>query len=104
MASVTVEELVDKAMINAKLPRTWENKTYAGVIWTSLVMKTDVDKVVPLKRLEALKSYDDKKLIGDLLYLVDQSTGERLHKELIKAMTYELSTRECASQYPELFI
>ena len=104
MVGVTVEELVDKAMINAKLPRTWENKNSAGVIWTSLVMKTDVDKVVPLKRLEALKGYDDKKLIGDLLYLVDQSTGERLHKELIKAMTYELSTRECASQYPELFI
>ena len=104
MASVTVEELVDKAMINAKLPRTWENKNSAGVIWVCLVTNMEVDRTVPLKRLEALKGYDDKKLIGDLLYLVDQSTGERLHKELIKAMTYELSTRECASQYPELFI
>jgi hypothetical protein len=68
----------------------------------ALVMKTD--RTVPLRKLEALKTYDDSKIVGDLMYLITQGSEERLHKELIKALTYELSTRECASQYPELLV
>ena len=95
-------ELLDKALDNIRLPRTFENKSTAGSIWMSLVLKTD--RTVPLKKLEALKTYDDSKIVGDLMYLITQGSEERLHKELIKALTYELSTRECASQYPELLV
>ena len=99
---MTDRKLLDKALDNIRLPRTFENKTIAGYLWVALVMKTD--RVVPLKKLEALKTYDDKKIVGDLMYLITQGSEERLHKELIKALTYELSTRECASQYPELLV
>ena len=99
---MTDTELLDKALDNMRLPRTWENKSTAGYLWVTLVMKTD--RTVPLKKLEALKTYDDKKIVGDLMYLITQGSEERLHKELIKALTYELSTRECASQYPELLV
>ena len=99
---MTDRELLDKALDNMRLPRTWENKSTAGYLWVTLVMKTD--RTVPLKKLEALKTYDDSKIVGDLMYLITQGSEERLHKELIKALTYELSTRECASQYPELLV
>ena len=99
---MTDRELLDKALDNIRLPRTFENKSTAGYLWVTLVMKTD--RTVPLKKLEALKTYDDKKIVGDLMYLITQGSEERLHKELIKALTYELSTRECASQYPELLV
>ena len=95
-------ELLDKALDNIRLPRTFENKSTAGVLWVSLVLKTD--RTVPLKKLEALKTYDDSKIVGDLMYLINQGSEELLHKDLIKALTYELSTRECASQYPELLV
>lgn len=99
---MTDRELLDKALDNARLPRTWENKSTAGVLWVSLALKPD--RVVPLQKLIALKTYDDSKIVGDLMYLINQGSEERLHKELIKALTYELSTRECASQYPELLV
>ena len=99
---MTDRELLDKALDNMRLPRTWENRSSAGCLWVSLVMKTD--RTVPLRKLEALKAYDDNKIVGDLMYLITQGSKERLHKELIKALTYELSTRECASQYPELLV
>lgn len=99
---MTDRELLDKALDNIRLPRTFENKSTAGSIWMSLVLKTD--RTVPLKKLEALKTYDDSKIVGDLMYLINQSSEELLQKELIKALTYELSTRECASQYPELLV
>ena len=102
MVDMTDRELLDKALDNIRLPRTFENKSTAGVLWVSLV--TRVDRTVPLKKLEALKTYDDSKIVGDLMYLITQGSEERLHKELIKALTYELSTRECASQYPELLV
>ena len=102
MEYMTDTELLDKALDNIRLPRTWENKSTAGVLWVSLV--TRIDRTVPLKKLEALKTYDDSKIVGDLMYLITQGSEERLHKELIKALTYELSTRECASQYPELLV
>ena len=95
-------ELLDKALDNIRLPRTFENKSTAGSIWMSLVLRTD--RTVPLKKMEALKTYDDSKIVGDLMYLINQSSEELLQKELIKALTYELSTRECASQYPELLV
>ena len=69
----------------------------------ALVIKKD-RTTTPQKRLEALKTYDDSKIVGDLMYLINQSSEELLHKDLIKALTYELSTRECASQYPELLV
>ena len=100
---MTDRELLDKALDNIRLPRTWENKSAAGSIWLTLVIKTD-RTTTPLKRLEALKTYDDSKIVGDLMYLINQSSEELLHKDLIKALTYELSTRECASQYPELLV
>ena len=96
-------ELLDKALDNIRLPRTWENKSTAGSLWLALVIKTD-RTTTPLKKLEALKTYDDSKIVGDLMYLINQGSEERLHKYLIKALTYELSTRECASQYPELLV
>lgn len=99
---MTDRELLDKALDNIRLPRTFENKSTAGSIWMRLVLKTD--RTVPLKKMEALKTYDDSKIVGDLMYLITQGSEERLHKELIKALTYELSTRECASQYPELLV
>ena len=99
---MTDRELLDKALDNIRLPRTWENKSTAGYLWTTLIVRTY--RTVPLKKLEALKTYDDKKIAGDLMYLITQGSEERLHKELIKALTYELSTRECASQYPELLV
>ena len=99
---MTDRELLDKALDNIRLPRTFENKSTAGSIWMSLVLKRD--RTVPLKKLEALKTYDDSKIVGDLMYLINQSSEELLQKELIKALTYELSTRECASQYPELLV
>ena len=99
---MTDRELLDKALDNMRLPRTWENKSTAGYLWVTLIMKTD--RTVPLKKLEALKTYDDSKIVGDLMYLINQSSEELLQKELIKALTYELSTRECASQYPELLV
>ena len=64
----------------------------------------DNDRTVPLKKLEALKTYDGSKIAGDLMYLIAQDSEERLHKGLIKVLTYELSTRECARQYPELLV
>ena len=100
---MTDRELLDKALDNMRLPRTFENKSTAGYLWVTLVMKTDRTRV-PLKKLEALKTYDDSKIVEDLMYLINQSSEERLHKDLIKALTYELSTRECASQYPELLV
>ena len=99
---MTDTELLDKALDNIRLPRTWENKSTAGVLWVSLV--TRVNRTAPLKKLEALKTYDDSKIVGDLMYLINQGSEERLHKDLIKALTHELSTRECASQYPELLV
>lgn len=99
---MTDRELLDKALDNMRLPRTFENKSTAGYLWVTLIMKTD--RTVPLKKLEALKTYDDSKIVGDLMYLITQGSEERLHKDLIKALTYELSTRECASQYPELLV
>lgn len=99
---MTDRELLDKALDNIRLPRTFENKSTAGSIWMRLVLNTD--RIVPLKKLEALKTYDDSKIVGDLMYLINQSSEELLQKELIKALTYELSTRECASQYPELLV
>ena len=99
---MTDRELLDKALDNIRLPRTFENKSTAGSIWMSLVLKRD--RTVPLKKMEALKTYDDSKIVGDLMYLINQGSEELLHKELIKALTYELSTRECASQYPELLV
>ena len=99
---MTDRELLDKALDNIRLPRTFENKSTAGSIWMSLVLRTD--RTVPLKKMEALKTYDDSKIVGDLMYLINQSSEELLQKELIKALTYELSTRECASQYPELLV
>ena len=101
---MTDRELLDKALDNIRLPRTFENKSTAGVLWVNLVTSVDVDRTVPLKSLEALKTYDDSKIVGDLMYLINQGSEELLHKELIKALTYELSTRECASQYPELLV
>ena len=100
---MTDRELLDKALDNIRLPRTFENKSTAGYLWTTLIMKTDRTRV-PLKRLEALKTYDDSKIVGDLMYLINRDSEELLHRDLIKALTYELSTRECASQYPELLV
>lgn len=100
---MTDRELLDKALDNIRLPRTFENKSTAGSIWMSLVLKTDRTRV-PLKKLEALKTYDDSKIVGDLMYLINRGSEELLHRDLIKALTYELSTRECASQYPELLV
>jgi hypothetical protein len=102
MGDMTDRELLDKALDNTRLPRTWENRSTAGVLWMSLALKPD--RVVPLQKLIALKTYDDSKIVGDLIYLITQGSEERLHKDLIKALTYELSTRECASQYPELLV
>ncbi len=100
---MTDRELLDKALDNMRLPRTFKNRSKAGSLWLTLVLNTD-RTIVPLKKLEALKTYDDSKIVGDLMYLINQSSEERLHKDLIKALTYELSTRECASQYPELLV
>ena len=100
---MTDRELLDKALDNMRLPRTFKNKSAAGSIWLTLVMKT-VITTVPLKKLEALKTYDDSKIVGDLMYLINLDSEELLHIDLIKALTYELSTRECASQYPELLV
>ena len=100
---MTDRELLDKALDNIRLPRTFENESTAGCLWLALVTKTDRTRV-PLKKLEALKTYDDSKIVGDLMYLINQCSEELLHRDLIKALTYELSTRECASQYPELLV
>ena len=100
---MTDTELLDKALDNIRLPRTLDNKSTAWSIWLALVIKTD-KTTTPLKRLEALKTYDDSKIVGDLMYLIKKGSEELLHRDLIKALTYELSTRECASQYPELLV
>lgn len=58
----------------------------------------------PLSRLENLKGYTDEKLVGDLIFLLFNPTKELIRVRFIQALTYELSTRECASKYPELLI
>ena len=99
---MTDRELLDKALDNIRLPRTFENKSTAGCLWLTLVMKTD--RAVPQNKLAVLKKYNDSKIVGDLMYLINQGSEELLHRDLIKALTHELSTRECASQYPELLV